>query len=99
MANFIQTDIKKRNLVCKHEVQRLNYKFVIKNLSLTQNLRLSSINKLNFLNKNSSLVRVKNRCFLTGRGRSVYTLFKLSRLKFRELASQGKLTGVHKASW
>ena len=54
-----------------------------------------------FLNiKNtSSLTRIKNRCILTGRARSVYRFFKLSRLQLRKWASYGNLPGVSKYSW
>lgn len=54
---------------------------------------------LDKLPKDSSAVRLRNRCALTGRGRGYIRKFGLSRIKFRELASQGKLPGVVKASW
>jgi small subunit ribosomal protein S14 len=51
------------------------------------------------LPKNSSPVRVKNRCAITGRGRGYMGDFGLSRIKFRELANEGKIPGVRKSSW
>lgn len=51
------------------------------------------------LPKNSSPVRVKNRCSITGRGRGYLRAFGLSRIQFRELAREGKIPGVKKASW
>ena len=51
------------------------------------------------LPKNSSPVRVKNRCAVTGRGRGYMRPFGLSRIAFRELAREGKIPGVKKASW
>ena len=99
MSNFIEKDKKRRNLVAKYELQRLQYKYIIKNNLLPKNLRFNFINKLNLLPKNSSLIRTRNRCFLTGRGRSVLRFCKLSRIKIRELASQGLLSGVKKISW
>lgn len=51
------------------------------------------------LPKNASPVRVKNRCALTGRQRGYLRAFGLSRIKFRELAREGKIPGVKKASW
>ncbi len=51
------------------------------------------------LPRNSSPVRVKNRCALTGRGRAYLRAFGLSRITFRELAREGKIPGVKKASW
>jgi len=99
MVNFVQKDNKRRKLVLKNESKRLEYKCIISNLSLPKQVRYDYVYKLNNLNKNSSKIRVKNRCILTGRGRSVYSFCKLSRLKFRELAAQGKLIGITKASW
>lgn len=54
---------------------------------------------LQFLPKNSSPVRLRNRCSLTGRPRGYIRLYGISRIKFRELASQGYLPGVKKSSW
>lgn len=51
------------------------------------------------LPKNSSPVRVKNRCAVTGRTRGYIRAFGLSRIMFRELAREGKIPGVKKASW
>lgn len=51
------------------------------------------------LPKNSSPSRVKNRCAITGRGRGYIRAFGLSRIQFRELAREGKIPGVKKASW
>ena len=51
------------------------------------------------LPKNSSPTRVKNRCAVTGRGRGYLRAFGLSRIAFRELAREGKIPGVKKASW
>ena len=55
--------------------------------------------KLAKLPRNSSRVRVLNRCSVTGRPRAVIRKFGLSRITFRELALQGKIPGVIKASW
>ncbi len=49
--------------------------------------------------RNGNPVRIRNRCELTGRPRGVYRDFKLSRNKFRELANNGLIPGVTKASW
>ena len=55
--------------------------------------------KLEKLPKNSSRIRVRNRCNVTGRPRGVYRKFGLSRITFRELALKGLIPGVSKASW
>ena len=54
---------------------------------------------LSLMPRDSSPVRLKNRCQLTGRPRAYIRLFGISRIKFRELALAGKIPGVTKASW
>jgi len=54
---------------------------------------------LDLLPKNSSKVRLKNRCQLTGRPRGYMRYFGLSRVTFRDMALSGKIPGVTKASW
>ena len=54
---------------------------------------------LDELPKNSSSVRLKNRCQITGRPRGYIRYFGLSRVMFREMALNGKIPGVRKASW
>ncbi len=51
------------------------------------------------LPKNSSPVRVKNRCVVSGRAHGYLRAFGLSRITFRELAREGKVPGVKKSSW
>jgi len=60
-------------------------------------IRYFNINKP--LIKNSSFIRSKNRCIVSGRSHAIHRLFKLSRIKIRELGSDGKLMGLSKASW
>ncbi|MEO1022228.1 MAG: 30S ribosomal protein S14 [Bacteroidota bacterium] len=51
------------------------------------------------LPRNASPTRVRNRCTVTGRGRGYIGRYGISRIKFRELASKGRIPGVRKASW
>lgn len=51
------------------------------------------------LPRNASPVRLKNRCSVSGRSRGYLRAFGLSRIQFRELAREGKIPGVKKASW
>jgi small subunit ribosomal protein S14 len=51
------------------------------------------------LPKNSSPVRLKNRCMMTGRARSFYRKFGVSRLVLREMALRGEIPGLKKSSW
>lgn len=54
---------------------------------------------LSLLPKNSSKIRLRNRCLITGRPRGFIRQFGISRIVFREMASQGLIPGVKKASW
>jgi len=99
MSNLIQRDKKKRNLYLKQEIKRLEYKSLFNDLTLEKEFRYNSMLALNKIPRNSCRVRIKNRCILTGRTHSVYKICKLSRIKFRELASQGLLMGITKSSW
>jgi len=51
------------------------------------------------LPRDASPTRLRNLCALTGRSRGVYRKFKISRIKLRELALEGKVPGMRKASW
>ena len=75
----------------------LKSKIKDKNLSLEERIKYQ--NKLNDLPRNSSSIRHRNRCELTGRSRGVYRKFGLSRIKIRELSMTGDLPGVVKSSW
>ena len=99
MSNSIQRDKKKRVLCSQYQATRIQLASVIHDLKLPRDVRYKSFQKLTRLPRNSSTTRVVNRCVVTGRGHSVYRLFGLSRLKFRELASAGLLMGVTKSSW
>ncbi len=54
---------------------------------------------LDKLPKNSSAVRLHNRCKLTGRPKGYMRKFGISRVTFREMANDGKIPGIKKASW
>ena len=99
MSNSIQRDKKRRNLVYKHETQRIEYKSLIANRSIPTELRYDYVNKLNKLSRSSSTTRVRNRCINTGRSRAVYRFCKLSRITMRQLAVQGLIMGLTKTSW
>ena len=87
---------KKSVLARNRKRQRLVEKFAAKRAQLKAEGRLEELQKLP---KNSSPVRLKNRCEITGRGRGCMRDFGLSRIKFRELANEGKIPGVKKSSW
>lgn len=67
--------------------------------NLSEEERELAVHSLNKLPKNSSPIRLRNRCQLTGRCRGYLRKFKISRICFRERASLGEIPGVTKASW
>lgn len=79
--------------------KRQALKKTILDQEISEEERLAAINELNKLPRNSSPVRLRNRCALTGRCRGYLRKFQLSRLAFRELASNGMIPGVTKSSW
>ena len=68
-------------------------------MSASREERSEARNKLQSLPRNSSPVRLRNRCALTGRPRGVYSKFGIARGKLRELMLAGEVPGITKASW
>ena len=95
----IQKNSRRQLMVKKFRNRRLALKKQIKNKNLTLEERIKFQSKLNDLPRDSSRVRIRNRCKITGRARGVYRKFGLSRIKIRELSMEGSLPGVTKASW
>ena len=95
----IQKNLNRRNIVKKFNEKRQNLKKQImkKDLSIEDRFKIQS--KLNELPRDSSKIRVRNRCKLTGRTRGFYRKFGLSRIKMRERSMSGALPGVVKSSW
>ena len=83
----------------KYAQKRADLKAVIINPNTSIEERDIAVDRLDKLPKSSSAIRLRNRCFVTGRPRGVIRRFKLSRLSFREMALNGEIPGVTKASW
>lgn len=79
--------------------KRQELKKNILDASKSEEERIMAVKKLNQLPKNSSPVRLRNRCQITGRCRGYLRKFKLSRLCFREMSNAGLIPGIVKASW
>ena len=78
---------------------RAKLKAIIADKTRPMEERFAATLKLAEMPRNSSKVRIKHRCDLTGRSRSVYRKFRLSRIALRQLASTGQIPGMVKASW
>jgi small subunit ribosomal protein S14 len=79
--------------------KRGSLKAIVMDRSLPVEDRFNASLKLAQLPRNGALVRVRLRCELTGRSRGNYRKFKLCRIKLRELANEGQIPGMVKASW
>jgi small subunit ribosomal protein S14 len=95
----LEANEKKAKLIVKFKDKREALLAVAKNKDATLSERFEAFCALSKLPKNSSKVRYRNRCVITGRARGFYRKFKLSRIMLRMLASFGRLPGVTKSSW
>ncbi len=86
-------DVKRRRLAEKYAAKRAELKKRVKQGDL------EAMFELQRLPKNSSPVRARNRCKISGRPRGYMRQFGINRIEFRRLASQGLIPGVKKASW
>ena len=95
----IAKEKRRQKLVKQKWNRRQELKEIVKNLSKSDEERQEAQISLSKLPKNSSPGRLRNRCQFTGRSRGFLRKFKMSRLCFREMANQGLIPGVIKASW
>ncbi len=98
-TSSVQKNKRRERLVEKYKGKRDALKSVVNDKSLSIEERFDAQLRLASLPRNSSKVRVRNRCELSGRPRGFYRKFKLSRIALRDLASVGQIPGVIKSSW
>ena len=98
-ASVINRELKRRDIVKKFAAKRAELLANIANNKLSEEDRYSARQKLQALPRDSSPVRLRNRCALTGRPRGVFSKFGLGRTKLREFAMRGEIPGIIKASW
>ena len=96
---LINREEKRRALVANFANKREALLKVINDNSLSDAERYEARLKLQSLPRNANPTRLRNRCQLTGRPRGVFRKFGLCRNKIRELAFEGQIPGVIKASW
>jgi small subunit ribosomal protein S14 len=80
-------EVKRQKLVARYAKKRAELKKAGDNIGLQK------------LPKNSSSVRLHNRCKITGRPKGYMRIFGISRVMFREMANKGLIPGIKKASW
>jgi len=88
-----------KKLVKQHAAKRDALKAIANDESLPLEERFDARLKLAELPRNSSAVRIRNRCEVTGRPRGYYRKLKMSRISLRELGSHGLIPGLVKSSW
>ncbi|MDP2805426.1 MAG: 30S ribosomal protein S14 [Gallionellaceae bacterium] len=98
-ASVINRDLKRREVVKKFAAKRAQLNAVVSNVNASEEERAAARQKIQALPRNSSPVRLRNRCALTGRPRGVFSKFGLGRTKLREYVMRGEIPGVVKASW
>jgi small subunit ribosomal protein S14 len=95
----INREQKRRATVKKFAAKRAELLATISNMKISDEERAVARLKLQSLPRDSSPVRLRNRCALTGRPRGTFRKFGLGRIKVREFAMRGEIPGIVKASW
>jgi small subunit ribosomal protein S14 len=98
-TSSIMKNKRRTKMAAQYRAKREKLKAIANNDAVPAEERFAARLKLAELPRNSSPTRIRNRCELTGRPRAVYRKFKLSRIKLRELASNGQIPGMVKSSW
>ena len=97
--SMIEREKKREALVKKYAAKRAALKEIVSDESKPMEERFRASLKLAKLPRNSSAVRLHNRCHLTGRPHAYYRKLKISRIALRDLGSSGQIPGMVKSSW
>ncbi|KAF3000730.1 hypothetical protein E8E13_003687 [Curvularia kusanoi] len=92
-------DHTKRKVFAENEPERQALRYIIRNTTLPQRVRAQAQLQLSQMHCYTRFTQVKNRCIMGGKGRGVFSDFRLGRYQFRMNALAGNLPGVKKASW
>ena len=95
----IERNLKRMRLAQRYAAKRARMKALAKDQDASPEDRFNARLKLAQLPRNSSPVRIRMRCLITGRPHGNYRKFRLSRIALRELASRGLIPGMVKSSW
>lgn len=96
---MIERNSKRERLAAKYATKRAELKRILSDPNTADEDFYEAQRKLTKLPKNSNPIRIRNRCSITGRPRAYLRKYGVSRITFRELASEGKIPGVTKSSW
>jgi len=92
-------NIQRQEAVKRFAKKRKELKTIIKNINSSYDEKRIAFQKLEKMPRDANPIRVRNRCNLTGRPRGYYRRFGLSRISLREMANNGMIPGITKASW
>ena len=98
-VSSIAKNNRRKKLAGAGEAKRSELRTKLLDENLTQEEFMALQKKLQKMPRDTSRIRVRNRCEITGRPRGYYRDFQLCRIQFRELAHQGLIPGVTKSSW
>ena len=98
-TSAIQRNLKRIRMAKRFDNKRKKLKAIVRNRKLPLNERFAAQLKLSKLPKNSSKIRIRNRCEISGRPHGVYRKLKISRIALRQLSLEGKIPGMIKSSW
>jgi small subunit ribosomal protein S14 len=98
-VSAIAKNNRRKKMAEKGEAKRAELRAKLLDENLTEEEFVALQKKLQKMPRDTSRIRVRNRCEVTGRPRGYYRDFQLSRIKLRELAHQGMIPGVTKSSW
>ena len=96
---LINREAKRRKMVEKYKAKRAALEAIVSDERRSEDERFEARLKIQALPRNSSPVRLRNRCQLTGRPRGVFRKFGLGRSKLRDFVMRGEVPGMTKASW
>ena len=97
--SMIVKNIRRKQVVERYKERRIELKKILKSSSASEDEKQIARLKLEKMPRDSNPIRIRNRCVVTGRPRSYYRKFGLSRITFREMALKGEIPGITKASW
>ena len=95
----VNRDNKRKKLIKKHAEKRAELRAMLKDPNVSIEEKLEVQEQFSKLPRNSCPTRLNRRCEVSGRSKSYYRKFGVSRIALRELALRGQLPGVRKSSW
>ena len=95
----VAKNIRRQKIVEQYSSKRKELKAIIKSTKTSFDEKRLAFMQIEKMPRDANPIRIRNRCNLTGRPRGYYRKFGLSRISLREMANNGKIPGITKASW